>query len=78
VEADLRAMEDVREMLLGRDLTEDRPLALTGSGERQRQRRGGLADASLAGDDQQPFVEQPVDRPIISTCRRRKAQTACE
>jgi hypothetical protein len=78
VKADLGAMEDVREVLLGGDLAEDRPLALPGRGERERERRGGLADAPFAGDDEQPFVEQAVDGPIISTCRRRKAQTACE
>jgi hypothetical protein len=69
VEADLGVMEDAREALLGRDLADDRPLAGGGGGEADRERDRRLADAALAGDDDQPLVEQLCRRGIIPTRR---------
>ena len=57
-EADLVALENVRQVLLGSDLAEDRPLAGPRGGQPERERDRGLAHAALAGHDDQPFVEE--------------------
>ena len=78
-------MKYAREALLGRHLADDRALAALGSGQAQRKRHGGFADAALPGDDHQALVQevpQPVDpftASRIAPCLSgRKPPGACE
>jgi hypothetical protein len=61
VEADLGVVEDARGVLLRGDLADDRALALLGRAQPERDRDGRLADAALAGDEDQSLVEQLWD-----------------
>jgi hypothetical protein len=58
VEADFGVLEDPRGVLLGGNLADDRPLAFGGGAQAERDRDRGLADAALAGDEDQSLVEK--------------------
>ncbi|HET7484211.1 MAG TPA: hypothetical protein VFJ64_02420 [Solirubrobacterales bacterium] len=66
MEADLGVVEDARGVLLRGDLADDRPLAFGGGAQPQRDRDRGLADAPLAGDEDQSLVEKIGYRVIPS------------
>ena len=51
-------LEEVGQVALGVDLADEGALAVLRSEERERRRDGGLADASLAGDEEELAVEQ--------------------
>ena len=57
VEADLGVVEHPRGVLLRGDLADDRPLACRGGAQPQRHRDRRLADATLAGHEDQSLVE---------------------
>jgi hypothetical protein len=57
VEADLGVIEDPRGVLLRRDLADDRPLAFGSGPQAEGDRDRGLADAALAGDEDDALVE---------------------
>ena len=80
VEADLGVVEHPRGVLLRGDLADDRALAFGGGAQPERHRDGRLADATLAGDEDQPLVEEFGDRAIPSNFARPagKAARPCE
>jgi hypothetical protein len=61
VEADLGVVEDARGVLLGGDLADDRAPAFGGGAQAERDGDGGLADAALAGDEEEALVEEVGD-----------------
>ena len=58
MEADLGVGEHPRGVLLRGDLADDRPLAFGRGAQAKRHRDRGLADATLAGDEDQSLVEE--------------------
>jgi hypothetical protein len=56
--ADALAVKGARDALLARDLADDRPLARPRRGQSQGSRDRRLSDASFAGDEDQPLVEE--------------------
>ena len=72
VEADGGVVEHPRGVLLRGDLADDRPLSFRGGAQAERHRDRRLADATLAGDDDQPLVEEFGDRAIPSNFEGRQ------
>jgi hypothetical protein len=66
VKADLGVLEHARGVLLRGDLADDRPLARGRGAQAERQGDRGLADAALAGDEDQSLVEEIGYRVIPS------------
>jgi hypothetical protein len=62
VEADFGVLEDARGVLLRGDLADDRALAFGRGAQAERDRDRGLADAALAGDEDESLVEEVWDR----------------
>ena len=60
-EPELGCAEEVGEVPLGVDLTDQRAFAVPRRQRGQRRGDGGLPDAALAGDEQQPPIEQGGD-----------------
>ena len=58
LEAGRAGLEEVGQVALGVDLADQRPLALLGGQQGQAGRDGRLADAALAGDEEQLALEQ--------------------
>jgi len=54
-------LEHPRGVLLRGDLADDRALAFARGAQAERHRDGRLADATLAGDDYEPLVEEVGD-----------------
>ena len=76
VEADVGVLEHPRGVLLRGDLADDRPLPFRRRPQSQRDRDRRLADAALAGDEDQALVEEFGDRAIPSNFGRRQEKPA--
>ena len=70
LEADRRVLEQRGEVALGVDLDEQDALAVLGREQRGRRGDGALADAALAGEEEQAAVEQ-IGRAGAARARRR-------
>ncbi len=73
LEADRGVLEQRGQVVLGVDLDQQDALALLGREQRGRRGDGALADTALAGEEQQPAVEQCGRRAhhVTLTSRRR-------